>query len=379
MTTHFSELSDLSKPLIGTPLPSDLEPLSVLGTGSFGQIYLARDRENIFHAVKRLAKSGDPGQDSLLHQEALLHSMLPPHPNILHLRDVVDADDAFYLILELCTGGDVYEMIMEQGRLDSEVAKECFLQVVDAVEHCHSRGIYHRDIKPENILLLRPVPSNRSPPHLKLADFGLATPDRLSSEYGCGSLPYLAPEQHLDASDHTGPYHSAKGDVWALGILLIALLTGKNPWREASPKRDPVFGAYQKDPQVLRRMFPMLSRECLGIVWALLDIRPEQRPSISDVRAWVESAGPLVIHDRLDVDEGYGPSFASPANMLLSADAFAAGAACFDSGVAFSWSDDVNDGMHFSRPVPLEDDVDCEKDGNEDWFNVEEDIFPLEF
>ena len=157
---------------------------------------------------------------------------------------------------------DLYEALTTLGGFPEPVIKDVFCQIADAVSHCHTRGYYHRDIKPENLLIS--VADKR----IKLADFGLATNESWSTDYGCGSARYIAPEcfapkirhslsnnpnyqQHQRQADnsHLIPlYHGylpALNDVWALGVILINLIFGRNPWLEATHK-DPLFVAYLK-------------------------------------------------------------------------------------------------------------------------------------
>ena len=101
----------------------------------------------------------------------------------------MDAPDCTYVVIEYCPEGDLFSNITERGKYvgNDFMAKSVFLQILDAVEFCHSIGIYHRDLKPENILV------TENGMTVKLADFGLATTDRITSDYGCGSTFYMSP------------------------------------------------------------------------------------------------------------------------------------------------------------------------------------------
>jgi serine/threonine protein kinase len=195
--------------------------LSVLGQGSFAVVYLATDGFKQY-AVKCLYKMGlSDSQLKLQMEEAgILQSL--SHPNIITLHQVIQTQDCVYLVLDYCKS-DLFDAIMSNDFTESD-SKLIFSQLCHAVAACHSSGVYHRDIKPENILL--------DGLNVKLTDFGLATRSPVSSDFGCGSIRYMAPE--CLGKRFKSPYSCAANDVWALGIILINILTGKNPWVEPS-------------------------------------------------------------------------------------------------------------------------------------------------
>ncbi|EDN02255.1 Ran1-like serine/threonine protein kinase, negative regulator of sexual conjugation and meiosis, nitrosative stress-induced transcript [Histoplasma capsulatum] len=153
------------------------------------------------------------------------------------------------------------------------LAKRAFLQILDAVQYCHSIGIYHRDLKPENILVTDHGMT------VKLADFGLATTDYYTSDFGCGSTFYMSPECQQSTPR---PYASAPNDVWSLGVILVNLSCGRNPWKRASTE-DSTFRAFLKDPQFLRTILP-LSPELNSILRRIFECDPQKRISISELR-----------------------------------------------------------------------------------------------
>lgn len=140
------------------------------------------------------------------------------------------------------------------------------------------RGIAHRDVKPENI-----VCSNDGTV-VRIVDFGLATRDATSTEFGCGSTFYIAPEC-LGEWDNARCYTTQTADVWSLGVILVNLVCGRNPWRCASPT-DESFTAFLADPTFLRRILP-ISNECLDILTQIFTPKPEDRITLDRLRVLV--------------------------------------------------------------------------------------------
>lgn len=181
---------------LGKFLGDSLRLVGIIGTGAYGVVYLALDvKTGIQYAVKTLSKFNADGtpldrrQVAFQHQELRLHYLASAHPNVVSMHKIVDDPDCIYVVLEYCPEGDLFLNITERGQYvgNDDMAKDVFLQILDAVEHCHTLGVFHRDLKPENILV-----SNNGAT-VKLADFGLATSTERSEDYGCGSTFYMSP------------------------------------------------------------------------------------------------------------------------------------------------------------------------------------------
>ena len=178
-----------------------LQLIDILGNGAYGVVYLAVDvNTGVRYAVKTLSRfkaDGTPLDQRQLDfqtREIHLHYLATGHKNVVSLYKIIDDPDCIYVVLEYCPEGDLFLNITERGQYVGKdaLAKKVFLQILDAVEHCHSRGIFHRDLKPENIL----VTDNGTT--MKLADFGLATSSDKSEDYGCGSTFYMSPGKYLE-------------------------------------------------------------------------------------------------------------------------------------------------------------------------------------
>lgn len=227
----------------------------MLGYGANGTVHLAKDTTTgELVAIKELSFKGlTPAEQHLQRNEAFYHSSLSHHENILTLRDVMVGEEALFLVMDYCPEGDLFEFVVKQTNADRlkgvESSRRMALEIISSVINCHSAGIYHRDLKPENVLL---VPCEDGSYTTRLADFGLATTQLVSNDLGCGSACYMSPECTSYSPQHSEKegFNSAKNDVWSLGILLVNLMCGLNPWKRACVE-DRSFAAYLRDQTYL--------------------------------------------------------------------------------------------------------------------------------
>ncbi|KAI9044406.1 serine/threonine-protein kinase [Aspergillus affinis] len=265
---------------LGLLLANRLELTSVLGVGAYGVVYTAVDiHTNVLYAVKALNKTGlDHRQLKYQQREIKLHHLASQHPNVVSLVRIMDSLDCTYVVIEFCPEGDLFSSITEKGNFigNDPLVKRVFLQILDAVHFCHSVGIYHRDLKPENILVTDQGLT------VKLADFGLATADPFTSDFGCGSTFYMSPECQQPNPRPMSWYESAPNDVWSLGVILVNLMCGRNPWKRASIE-DSTFRAYLKDPMFLKSILP-LSDEMICILSRIFECDPRKRITIPELR-----------------------------------------------------------------------------------------------
>ncbi|KAF9204552.1 hypothetical protein BGZ49_005162 [Haplosporangium sp. Z 27] len=131
---------------------------------------------------------------------------------------------------------------------------------------------------PENIILC-----NGS---IKLIDFGLATSQLISTDFGCGSTFYLSPECQLGYAESVKSYDSAAIDVWSLGVVLINLVFGRNPWKQACA-RDETFLAYSNNNEFLGTLLPM-SNELHDIIKAVFCLDPGKRITLPELTKRVQ-------------------------------------------------------------------------------------------
>jgi serine/threonine protein kinase len=165
---------------------------AILGAGTFGVVYRAVDtKSGVRYAVKRVEKS------DFQTREAQFHARVAFHPNVLTFHREIDAGRYAFYVYDLCAG-DLYSVIRRFTFFrDDELIKNVFVQIIDALDFCHSRGVYHRDLKPENIL----VSSQSGDIEVFVADFGLATANKVTSS-SCGTSGYMSPGMSLSSVAH---------------------------------------------------------------------------------------------------------------------------------------------------------------------------------
>ncbi|KAK8846565.1 hypothetical protein IAR55_005651 [Kwoniella newhampshirensis] len=279
------DASSSSHPAGGSPRFIDqgfLELVSVIGTGAYGVVYLAIDHkygEPVYRAVKCLRRHGlDTRQRHFQRREIALHRLASAHPSIISMDRILEEGEYIYVVMEYGEEGDLFAMITDRQRYvgDDELIRDVFLQLLDGVAWLHSLGISHRDIKPENIVC------SQDGTRVRICDFGLATSEQESSEFGCGSTFYIAPECLGDWFPENSSYPTRSGDIWSLGVILVNLCCGRNPWRIASPS-DESFNSFLADPNFLRRILP-ISSQCLFVLEQIFTINPAERIPLADLR-----------------------------------------------------------------------------------------------
>ncbi|XP_064861043.1 hormonally up-regulated neu tumor-associated kinase homolog A-like [Oncorhynchus nerka] len=256
-----------------------------LGEGSFAKVregLHAMTGEKVAVKVidKRKAKK-DSYVTKNLRREGHIQQMIR-HPNITQLLDILETENSYYLVMELCPGGNIMNRIYDKKKLDERETQKYVRQLVMAVEHLHRAGVVHRDLKIENLLL-------DEQDSIKLIDFGLSNcagilgySDPFSTQ--CGSPAYAAPE--LLSRKKYGP----KVDVWSIGVNMYAMLTGSLPFTvEPFSLRALHQKMVDKDMNPLP---PSLSTAAICLLKKLLEPDPAKRPNIHQVMvdSWLQLA-----------------------------------------------------------------------------------------
>ncbi|KAK8446908.1 hypothetical protein SEVIR_9G561900v4 [Setaria viridis] len=203
-----------------------------IGEGSFAKVKLARDsRTGAVCAIKVLDRNHVLRHKMVEQIKREISTMkLIKHPNVVQLHEVLASKTKIYMVLEFVDGGELFDKIVNSGRLSEDEARRYFHQLINAVDYCHSRGVYHRDLKPENLLL-------DSHGSLKVSDFGLSAFAPQTKEDGllhttCGTPNYVAPEVLADKG-----YNGMAADVWSCGIILFVLMAGYLPFDDSNLMR----------------------------------------------------------------------------------------------------------------------------------------------
>jgi serine/threonine protein kinase len=239
----------------------------LIGKGSFGKVYLANHK--LTNGSKVVLKSANKGDSNLARE--IHHHRQFVHPHIARLYEVIVTETLVWLVLEYCPGDELYNYLVQHGKLPVDKVQRIFTQLVGAVSYVHRQSCVHRDLKLENILLDKHE-------NVKLCDFGFTREYEGTArnlQTFCGTICYSAPEM-LKAEKYAGE----KVDVWSLGVILYALLTGELPFDDDddSVTRNKILTEEPKYPD-------HIPTEVLPLLKSLLSKRPLLRPTLPDILA----------------------------------------------------------------------------------------------
>lgn len=220
----------------------------VVGRGAFGIVRISHKSDpkdskmEQLYAVKEFRRR--PQETTKKYQKRLTSefciSSSLRHPNVIHTLDLLqDAKGDYCEVMEYCSGGDLYTLVLAAGKLEVGEADCLFKQLMRGVEYMHEMGVAHRDLKPENLLLT-------THGALKITDFGNGECFRMAWENEahmtaglCGSAPYISPEEYVDKE-----FDPRAVDVWATGVIYMAMRTGRHLWRVARKDEDEFYERY---------------------------------------------------------------------------------------------------------------------------------------
>ncbi|KIX09895.1 uncharacterized protein Z518_00976 [Rhinocladiella mackenziei CBS 650.93] len=262
----------------------------IVGRGAFGIVRISHKPDpnsaggELLYAVKefrRRPQETPKKYQKRLTSEFCISSSLR-HPNVIHTLDLLqDAKGDYCEVMEYCAGGDLYTLILAAGVLSVPEADCFFKQLMRGVEYMHEMGVAHRDLKPENLLLT-------THGALKITDFGNGECFRMAWEKEahmtaglCGSAPYIAPEEYGG-----GEFDPRAVDVWACGVIYMAMRTGRHLWRVARKEEDEFYERYlegRRDEDGYAPIETLHRARCRNVIYSILDPNPGRRITASQV------------------------------------------------------------------------------------------------
>ncbi|KAG9489914.1 calcium/calmodulin-dependent protein kinase type 1D [Eleutherodactylus coqui] len=201
----------------------------VLGSGAFSEVVLAEEKvTGKLFAVKCIPKKALKGKESSIENEITVLKKIK-HENIVALEDIYESSSHLYLVMQLVSGGELFDRIVEKGFYTEKDASTLIRQVLDAVFYLHRLGIVHRDLKPENLLYF----SQEGESKIMISDFGLSKMEGKGDvmSTACGTPGYVAPEVLAQK-----PYSKAV-DCWSIGVIAYILLCGYPPFYDENDSK----------------------------------------------------------------------------------------------------------------------------------------------
>ena len=258
-------------------LYSNYDLLNYIGKGGFGRVYKVKHKlSNQFRAMKIIkCKADNPHSNTIeiIKQINILKTL--DHPNIIKVYEFYSTDRYIYIINELCTGGELFNKIVEVKHFTESTA--CFImrQLLSAVAYCHDKGVIHRDLKPENILIESSEEKDKEYFHIKIIDFGtceILKKKKLTEQIGTSF--YIAPEVLKNG-------YNEKCDLWSCGVILYILLCGSPPFYGKNEKE-----IFQKvlDGTInfKHKIWNKISQDAKNLVTKLLQVNPTKRISAAE-------------------------------------------------------------------------------------------------
>ena len=262
-------------------VPENIGPykmLGIIGEGAFSLVRLVIEPlSSTYFACKIIPRSRllHHNMESRFENEIRVNQQLH-HEGIVCLLDLLKDETNYYIIMEFCPNGELFQYVVQHGHLDENQAQPFIRQILEALHYVHNLGICHRDLKPENILLDEFC-------RIKISDFGLSRFVGPNGIVGtpCGSPCYASPECVSGK-----PYDGRKSDVWSCGVLFYAMLTGQLPWTKRNQQQ--LFEQIRKGQYVVPNY---LSENCKYFIQGLLTVDNNHRLTIDQAltHPWLNS------------------------------------------------------------------------------------------
>ncbi|XP_076929245.1 CBL-interacting serine/threonine-protein kinase 10-like [Bidens hawaiensis] len=245
----------------------------LLGQGTFAKVYYARNIATGQSVAIKVIDKEKVLRVGLINQIKREISIMKRvrHPNVIQLYEVMATRTKIYFALEYAKGGELFDKVAN-GKLKEQTARKYFQQLINAVDFCHSRGVYHRDLKPENLLL-------DENDNLKVSDFGLSALAESKRQDGllhttCGTPAYVAPEVITRRG-----YFGDKADIWSCGVILYVLLAGYLPFHDTN-----LVELYRKIGKSEFRFPNWFPPDVRKLILKILDPNPVSRITIPKIK-----------------------------------------------------------------------------------------------
>nr|GLL24652.1 calcium-dependent protein kinase 20-like [Ipomoea trifida] len=257
-----------------------------LGQGQFGTTFLCMEKATKKEfACKTIAKRKLTTEEDVEDVRRELHIMhhLEGHPNVVQIMGAYEDAVAVHLVMEVCSGGELFERIIQRGHYTEKKAAQLARVIIGVVEACHSLGVMHRDLKPENFLFI----SEGEEAPLKAIDFGLSVffrPGEIFTEV-VGSPYYVAPEV-------LRKQYGQACDIWSAGVIIYILLSGVPPFWDETEQG--IFEQVLKgNLDFVSEPWPNISDSAKDLVKKMLIRDPKRRPTAHEIlcHPWVRVGG----------------------------------------------------------------------------------------
>jgi len=255
-----------------------------LGRGEFSTVVLGTDKKTKEKVAIKIIEKNEMDTSRLETEVMILKKV--QHPNIIELKGFYDTTTKLYLIMELVTGGELFNRIVELGAYSEATAISVVKKLLDAVAYLHSQNIVHRDLKPTN-LLLKSVDDDSD---VKIADFGLSKilGENALMQTACGTPIYVAPEVLA------GESYDREVDLWSIGVIMYILLCGFPPFFNDGTNVAMLFD------QIMSGKFDFpdpywtdISDDAKDLINKLLTVEPKDRPTAEEAlkHPWIKGGG----------------------------------------------------------------------------------------
>jgi calcium-dependent protein kinase len=262
-----------------------------IGTGAFAEVWVIKHRRTGDTRASKIFKKSELSEEDLNSKSMLMEIEILKtldHPNVLKVYEYFEDSDNFYIVMEYCEGGDVFEKLMQTKTFTERYAARVIRFVLKGLCYLHSKHVVHRDIKLENLLITNS--DNYNEFSIKIIDFNISTRKREKKIHGAfGTTDYMAPEVFRGIYDE-------KCDLWSCGVILYLMVSGSLPFQcdnnELTAKA--ICDGRFSYP---RNLFRNISYECKDLIARLLTKSPSLRLSAAEAlnHKWL-----LIAEEKID-------------------------------------------------------------------------------